>query len=529
MHTSLWTTLIISLGVFGSVGVSGFSTTTRTWTTVTSQAKRMALSQQQNQKQQQHHHRHRLNPLKSSHLDPTTKLKSSKSNYEVTTTKESLPTRRQTIELAVAALGLGLSFSETRENKPTDYGLWGVLPVGPYKTKKTIFETIVPGKIWTCDQKFGILNVQVPVRMTIVKLSTGGLFVYDPIAATPECLSFVKELEKEHGPVKHIVLGSVAIEHKTYAGVFAQKFKDAQVWIQPGQYSFPSNLPPSFLGFPSDRTKLIPSNKADAPADWLNDFDYETLGTIISRDGAFGETVFFHKDTKTLLCTDTVVEVTEEVPKIFDSDPAPLLYHARDTMTQVVEDTEEVRKKGWRRVVLFGLYFSPAAIKIKDLKDALTNRRPDINPDFAGIYPFDWVGDDIASFKALQGGLLVAPILQTLILNRYPIETLEFADKVSKWPFTRIIPAHLKNNLKYTGKDYRAAFRFLEASGVPKGLPKPLKSDLKALTDAEVGLIESGAITKVPPLVGGKVSRAEILAQEIYQCRGDYCTPRARL
>ena len=48
---------------------------------------------------------------------------------------------------------------------------------------------------------------------------------------------------------------------------------------------------------------------------------------------------------------------------------------------------------------------------------AFKERRPDINGDFLGIYPWDWVRDDEASFKALTGGLLVAPILQTLILN----------------------------------------------------------------------------------------------------------------
>jgi len=43
------------------------------------------------------------------------------------------------------------------------------------------------------------LNVQVPVRMVVVKLATRGLFVYNPIAATPECLGFMRDLEKMHG------------------------------------------------------------------------------------------------------------------------------------------------------------------------------------------------------------------------------------------------------------------------------------------------------------------------------------------
>lgn len=275
--------------------------------------------------------------------------------------------RRQAAELTFAATGLGISFLGTRETNPQEYGLWGILPVGPYKKKATIRETIVPGKIWTFDQKFGILDVQVPVRMTIIKLSDGGLFVYDPIAATQECLGLVDEIVKEHGPIRHIVLGSVAIEHKVYAGVFAQKFPDATVWLQPGQYSFPSNLPDTFLGFPSGRTKRIPTNADEAPPEWKKDFDFATLGPFISRDGAFGETVFHHRDTKTLLVTDTTVEVSEEVPAIYDTDPAPLLFHARDTVTDQIQDTPEARKIGYRRVVLFGLYFNPAGILVKDV------------------------------------------------------------------------------------------------------------------------------------------------------------------
>lgn len=440
--------------------------------------------------------------------------------------------RRQVIELAVAGTGLGISFSGTREIDPTDYGLWGILPVGTYRKKKTIIEEIIPGQIWTLDQKFGILDVQVPLRTTIIRMKNGGLFVYNPVAATQECLGFVRDIERNTGEkVKHIVVGSVALEHKVYAGVFAQKFPNAIVWLQPGQYSFPVDLPNTFLGFPASRTKIIPSTMDDpyVPPEWKDEFLFATCGPIISRDGAFGETVFCHKPTKTLLVTDTAAQVTDEIPPIYETDPAPLLYHARDTVTDVVEDTPEVRKKGWRRICLFGLFFTPSAITIKDADVALKERRPDINSDFAGVYPWDWVGDEQASWYGLTGDgkPLVAPILQTLLLNRSPVEVLDFADTVGSWDFDRIIPAHLKNNLRFNGKDYRAQFGFLEESGVPKGFPKPLKADLQTLLDAEENLIESGAIAPAPPKVGGRYSRQEIIEQTVYRCRKGVCAPKA--
>mmetsp|Transcript_25 Transcript_25/g.38 ORF Transcript_25/g.38 Transcript_25/m.38 type:complete len:99 (+) Transcript_25:1090-1386(+) len=87
---------------------------------------------------------------------------------------------------------------------------------------------------------------------------------------------------------------------------------------------------------------------------------------------------------------------------------------------------------------------------------------------------------------------------------------------------------HLQSDLRYTGKDYRNAFSFLEAKGVPKGLPKPLDADLQTLVDAETNLLQSGAIAKCPPLSGDpNYSRADILAQTTYQCRNEVCTPRS--
>jgi hypothetical protein len=236
---------------------------------------------------------------------------------------------------------------------------------------------------------------QVPVRMSIIKLSTGGLFILNPIAATRELLEMVHSLERVHGPVKHVVLSTVAIEHKAYAGVFAQKFPSCTVWLQPGQYDFPIDLPVELTGFPIGRTKVLPETSP-----WPEDFEQATLGPFISRDGAYGETAFFHKATKTLFVTDAVQQVSQEIPKIFLLDEAskkPLLYHARDGILDRIDPSNmQQLQKGWRRVQLFGLYFMPAAIDIHSVPQSWSERRPDINEDFGGIYPWDWVRDDKA-------------------------------------------------------------------------------------------------------------------------------------
>ena len=68
--------------------------------------------------------------------------------------------------------------------------------------------------------------------MTVVKLATGGLLVYAPVAPTGECLELVNELIALHGDVKYIILPTISgLEHKVFVGPFARKFPQAQVQV----------------------------------------------------------------------------------------------------------------------------------------------------------------------------------------------------------------------------------------------------------------------------------------------------------
>ena len=249
---------------------------------------------------------------------------------------------------------------------------FSLLPFSPESMgrRKTILTEIVANQVWTLDQLQGVINVNVPVRSTIIKLESGGLWINNPVAPTRECVSIVRELEKSHGKVKHIILSTLGVEHKGTVGVFSTYFPSAEIWIQPGQYAFPINLPPSFF-FPLFKTlKEIPPSSTEAP--WGNDIDHRILGPFFSRQGGgYGETAFFHKASQSLIVTDSIVKVEDEPPAIVQEDPRALLYHARDKMTDVVDDTISNRLKGWRRMVLFALTFQPAGIVISDLFDAI--------------------------------------------------------------------------------------------------------------------------------------------------------------
>jgi len=234
--------------------------------------------------------------------------------------------------------------------------------------------------------------------------------------------------------------------------------------------------------------------------------------------GAFSETAFFHKATKSLIITDTVVSVTKTPPKIIQEDPRAMLFHARDYSNESVKDTPEIREKGWRRMVQFGLVFFPSQIDVMSVSGALNDSKS-LDPSLKnlgdgavpiGLYPWTWHGNnaDERNFETISknGALFCPPILTKLILDREPEKTLEWVDRVSsRFPFERIIPGHLNNNVKAGPKEFRAAFDPLR-SDPTKGInykQRPLDEDLALLQRA------SDILTKVNVVDASKVCDGE--------------------
>lgn len=353
---------------------------------------------------------------------------------------------------------------------------WPLVPIYPYGKRRTLRTEIVKDRIWTFDQVQGILYVVVPIRMTVIKLEAGGLLVYAPIAPTLECLRLLQELVDEHGDVNYIILPTISgLEHKVFVGPFARRFPQAQVFVAPGQWSFPLNLPLTWLGFPWKRTQVLPADSSQSP--FGQEFDYAILGPIDLGPGKFAEVAFFHRRSRSLLVTDSVISIPEDPPAIVQLDPYPLLFHARDDGFDSVQDDPATRRKGWQRIALFACFFRPSALdpvefgqSVREAWKASDRSRK----AYFGWFPFRWKANWQQSFNALRGGgrLLVAPILQTLILNRAPQETLTWAKQVASWPFERVIPCHLDAPVAADSHQFRQAFSFLELNSNTPTLPE---------------------------------------------------------
>ena len=242
------------------------------------------------------------------------------------------------------------------------------------------------------------VNVSVNIRSTVIRLKDGKLFVHAPVAPTAECISLLKEL----GEVAYVVLPVTAVEHKVYMGSFVAQFPKAKVYVAPGQFSWPLDLP---LGFRVDGI-LTDENKAMMP--FIGEIDY-TGWFFRPFTGSISEVAFFHKKSKTLLVTDAVIWIDDSPPEILKQ--------------------KGVKPELWKKMALQACFLGPP---------------------------------NLDTFEEIKQKLIVSPVIRILVVSRAKKEVGEWIARVCQWKFERIIPAHFSAPIKAGPKDLRDAYSFLD-------------------------------------------------------------------
>lgn len=325
---------------------------------------------------------------------------------------------------------------------------WPLLPLYPYGRRRTLVRELVPDRIWSFEQLHGVWYVAVPIRMTVLKVD-GGLLLYAPLPPTAELLARLRQLEGQHGPVLSIVLAtSSGLEHKLPVGPLMRACPGATLWISERQWSFPLQLPSSWLGFPAGRTRTLGPQGFPHP----DQLDWIALGPIDLGLGTFHELACVDRASGTLLVTDALVSIPGAAPPIFEGDPTPLLFHARERGAEPLRDTPEQRLKGWKRIVLFANYFRPSAVSVPALPDLVSDawaaeqRSPRTH---FGLYPFRWSADwEQQADRLIHDpdaaiGFGVAPVLERLVFVRTRSVVLAWLRRLARIDDLKLlIPAH---------------------------------------------------------------------------------------
>lgn len=143
--------------------------------------------------------------------------------------------------------------------------------------------------VWVVSHDLFTLGIHFPGRMTVVRLSGGGLWLHSPVPIDDALAEALAAL----GPVEHLV-GPNLFHHVHLSGVRA-RYPDAKLWAAPGLELKRKTLP--FDGVLGD----------EAPEAWKGELVQINLRFMPK----VGEVVFFHDKSATLITTDLFMNVHE--------------------------------------------------------------------------------------------------------------------------------------------------------------------------------------------------------------------------
>jgi len=170
----------------------------------------------------------------------------------------------------------------------------GVLPYAPLSTLKPLDEGLwwVDGPV--ARMRFGPVVLPFPTRMVVIRLRSGGLWLWSPTAPTPGLFAEVDAL----GRVEHLV--SPNRFHYAAIPAWKARYPHATAWASPGVRERARSQK---LDVPFDADLA-----EEAPEAWRQD-----LGQLIFRGSRYlEEVVFFHHATSTLVLADLVMSLERE-------------------------------------------------------------------------------------------------------------------------------------------------------------------------------------------------------------------------
>lgn len=141
--------------------------------------------------------------------------------------------------------------------------------------------------LWTVEHDLFSMGLHFPGRMTVVRLSDGGLWLHSPVPIDDETAAELAEL----GPVRHIVAPNLF--HHLHLGPVIERYPEAEVWGVPGLAKKRADL--TFTGTLEDA----------APAGWGPDLEMVPFTAMPKVN----EMAFLHGPSRTLLVTDLFMNV----------------------------------------------------------------------------------------------------------------------------------------------------------------------------------------------------------------------------
>ncbi len=125
-------------------------------------------------------------------------------------------------------------------------------------------------------------------RMTVVRLASGDLFLHSPIAFNDVLARQISSM----GRVRHLLSPNRA--HYAHIGEWARAFPDAMTWASP---RVRERARSQHIDIHFDRDLGL-----QAPEEWRDDMDQTIIPGAVSD-----EVVFLHRQSKTLILADTIM------------------------------------------------------------------------------------------------------------------------------------------------------------------------------------------------------------------------------